>query len=142
MGTEANCDNCGKFHPTTTCKEAKESDLLQRGVMPRAFMEECYKKFIRKAKENNRTLQPWKEESGNFLRDRLEEEKEELFDAMFDGDHEAIMDECLDVAKFETALPNLNRNLTISGWSPTPVLFSISVKSLLPHTGQGFSRSI
>jgi hypothetical protein len=37
------------------------------GVMPRAFMDACYKKFIRRAKENNRTLQPWKDEPKNFF---------------------------------------------------------------------------
>ena len=68
--------------------------------MAQAFMERCVEKFERRAKENNRTLQPWEYEPKNYMRDRLEEEKEELFDAMFDGDHEAIMDECLDVANF------------------------------------------
>ncbi len=69
-------------------------------VMARTFMEACRKKFERKAKENNRTLQPWKDEHEDYLLYRLEEEKQELFDAMIDGEHEAIMDECMDVANF------------------------------------------
>lgn len=100
-------NNCSVMREISLCnrlnlkeKEAPVSVPFNEVLCATSFMEECYKKFIRKAKENNRTLQPWKDEPRNFLRDRLEEEKEELFDAMFDGDHEAIMDECLDVANF------------------------------------------
>lgn len=95
------CNRCGKIlDPLTTKTDPKATLRFQCGVMARAFREACQEKFERKAKENNRTLEPWKDEPINYLRDRLEEEKDELFDAMFDGDPEAIMDECLDVANF------------------------------------------
>jgi hypothetical protein len=83
-----------------TCLTDEPARPLQSGVMAHAFIGKCYEKFKRKAKENNRTLTPWTDEPDHYLRDRLEEEKEELFDAMFNGDLECLMDECLDVANF------------------------------------------
>ena len=79
--------------------ETTVSGLLERGVMARAFIEECIEKFERRAKENNRTTEPWEIYTDHFLRKRLGEEFKELFDEA-DSGPKAIMSECLDIANF------------------------------------------
>ena len=72
---------------------------LQRLVMAQTFIDKCMEKFERRAKENSRTVEPWKIYTDHFLRKRLGEEFKELFDEADNGP-EAIMSECLDIANF------------------------------------------
>jgi hypothetical protein len=68
------------------------------------FAKECYDKFVKRAKEKKRTLVPWKDHKLGWLLNRLEEEYQELKEAIvFDGldvlnYFNEIQDECKDVA--------------------------------------------
>ena len=104
-GFPSNCkagrvEDCGFYKPLTTDSDGGAEVALDCGVMAQGFMAECSFKFIRKAEENNRTLEPWKDEPTAYLCERLMEEFKELIDAADGGDPEAIMDECKDVANF------------------------------------------
>jgi NTP pyrophosphatase (non-canonical NTP hydrolase) len=92
-------DDANFFHEKTEKNEPLACPV-ERGVMAHAFIEKCKEKFERKAKENNRSVEPWKDKPTAFLCERLMEEFKELIDAADGGDPKAIMDECKDVANF------------------------------------------
>jgi NTP pyrophosphatase (non-canonical NTP hydrolase) len=91
-GNEYLCRECWK--------ETVESSLVERRVMGRTFIDECIKKFGEKAEANRRSLKPEEEYATAWLLERLSGEVEELVAAADEGDPEAIMGECLDVANF------------------------------------------
>lgn len=72
----------------------------QRRIMAGWFIAYCTDKFERRAREKNKTVEPWKDSTINHLTERLLEEVNELFDAIMGGNPEHVMDECKDVANF------------------------------------------